>query len=151
MTALSLAIKFNELREVSDIFTPQYLFQMASLEFSGDFYNSIEGQIIAALKFRFKYTTPYDYIDAFCQRFPWHINFRNALASILDVTLALPCCASFSAEEIFYATVETIFRAKNVALTQTQKNVFLGLTDTWSRAGELSGLILSSISEFFAI
>ena len=107
---------------------------MAELEFTGQLYYHLEAQIIAALRFRFKYTTPYDYIDGFCERFPWNINFKNALTEILDVTLALPFCASYSTEELFYGTVETIFRAKNINLTPVQKSVLGGLTDTWPRA-----------------
>ena len=127
-------MQFNELRDVADRLTPQCLFQMAELDYTGDFYYELEAQMIAALKFRFKYTTPYDYIDGFCERFPWNINFRSALAQILDMILALPICASFSTEELFYGTVETIFRAKNITLTPLQKNVLLGLTDTWGRS-----------------
>lgn len=127
-------MQFNELRDVADQLTPQCLFQMAELEYTSDFYFGLEAQIISALRFRFKYTTPYDYIEGFCQRFPWNINFRNALGEILDMTLALPFCAGYSAEEVFYGTVETIFRAKKVNLTVTQQRVLQSMTDTWVRA-----------------
>jgi hypothetical protein len=119
---------------VAEQLTPQCLFQMAQIDYTPRFYFGLEAQIIAALRFRFKYTTPYDYIEGFCQRFPWNINFKNALGEILDMTLALPFCAGYSAEEVFYGTVETIFKARKVVLTETQRRVLRSMTDTWERA-----------------
>jgi hypothetical protein len=87
-----------------------------------------------ALKFGLKFTTPYDYIDIFSARFPWNSSIENALNQILDLAIALPFCAVYSSEEIFFGTLETIFQAKHMNLNPTQKNILLSMTDTWAKA-----------------
>lgn len=105
----SVVSKFNEKSEVQGQFTPQYLFSMAGLPYSGEYYYSLESQIVSALRFRFKFTTPFDYLPIFAALFPWNTSFLTAITDILNLTIILPACASFSSEEIFYATIKTIF------------------------------------------
>lgn len=107
---------------------------MAQLPYSRECYYCFETKILLLLKFKLQFTTPYDYIDIFYEKFPWNINFKNALADILDLVLVLPFCASYSSEELFFGTVETILREKRLELSVTQKSVLAGMTDTWGKA-----------------
>lgn len=121
---------------------------MADLPYSGDYYYSLESQIVSALRFRFKFTTPFDYIPIFAALFPWNTSCQAAITDILNLTIVLPACASFSSEEIFYATIKTIFQVKSVVLPPMQAHILANVTDTWPRASQLSLLILDEISSF---
>lgn len=90
--------------------------KLANIECSREFYFSLETRILSALKFKAKFTTPYEYIPIFYSKYPWQVNCAQALAEIIDLTIALPFCADYSAEEVFFGTVTTIIRAKNMAL-----------------------------------
>ena len=103
---------------------------------------------MSALRFRFKFTTPFDYIPVFAALFPWNASCQAAITDILNLTIVLPACASFSSEEIFYATIRTIFQTKAVALSPMQAHILASVTDTWPRASQLSLLILDEISSF---
>jgi hypothetical protein len=107
------------------------LLKLANLGCSREFYLSLETQILSALKFKFKFTTPYDYIPIFYSKYPWQANCAQTLEEIIDLTIALPFCANYSAEEIFFGTLATIVTAKNMVLNDVQQKVLLSMTNCW--------------------
>jgi hypothetical protein len=47
-------------------------------------------KIVAAMRFKFKYTTPSDYIDIFLARFPFVPKYRDILPTIIEFALLTP-------------------------------------------------------------
>jgi hypothetical protein len=50
---------------------------------------AIELKVISILQFKFKYSTPYDYINYFTTRFPWFPQIVPSLIDTLNYTNAL--------------------------------------------------------------
>ena len=80
------------------------------------------------LNFKFKYTTPYDYIDIFMAKFPFFPKMND-----------ISC--EYNAEEIFFGSVLALLEKSNAFLDNFQQNILKRLTDSWPRA-KIMGVIL---------
>ena len=144
----TLSIQFNELRSVSDRLTPEVLLSSAGISITKDEYFSLEMRILSAIRFRFKYTTPYDYINAYLARFPFLPKLKLIIPTIIEFALLQPQACQFTSEEIFYGAVLSIFANQRIVLNDFQRNVFVRLTDCWGNAEQMSGLIVTGVDRY---
>jgi hypothetical protein len=133
-------------RNVSDLITPERLMASAHLTFSSDSYFAVEMKIFTALGFRFKYTTPFDYIDTFMALFPFFPKMRDAFPLFLEFALIHPNACQFTAEEVFFGAVMAILEIKHIHLNEFLAKIMRGLTDSWSNANHVKSQIIEGIS-----
>lgn len=120
----------------------------AEVIISTEKYLLLEMMILSAIRFRFKFTSPLDYVEGYLERFPFFPRSRHILPTIIEFALIQPQACQFSAEELFYGAVLSQFTSQRVALTDFQKNVLLGLTDCWGNAQTMSGIIASGVNRY---
>lgn len=65
------------------------LYWSAELKVSGDESLNYELKVLTALGFKFKYTTPYDFIEPFVARFPWYPQIIPVIMDVLNVMVTL--------------------------------------------------------------
>ena len=93
------------------------------------------------LNFKFKYTTPYDYIDIFMAKFPFFPKMNDIFPVIIKLALLHHISCEYNAEEIFFGSVLTLLEKSNAFLDNFQQNILKRLTDSWPRA-KIMGVIL---------
>ncbi len=86
------------MRTVSEKVTGEFLFALCSLDFSRDNYFNMEVNILYALRMRFKYTTPLDYVDVLMARFPFFPSMQHVLPGFIEVACIHPNACEFSSE-----------------------------------------------------
>jgi hypothetical protein len=141
-------MQFNELREVSDRLTPEVLLASAEVRMSSEEYFALERRILSAIRFRFKLTSPMDYMEGYLSRFPFLPKLRHILPTIIEFALIQPQACQFSAEEIFYGAVLSQFSTQRIVLSDFQKNVLMGLTDCWANAQAMSSIIAFGVNKY---
>jgi hypothetical protein len=124
-------MQFNETRSVSDLLTPETLLTNANIAFSRDSYFGLEMRILTAIRFRFMYTTPYDYVDIFMARFPFFPKMRQALPIFIEFANIQGQSCDYTSEELFYGAVLAICECGGLIFSEFQRQVFMGLTDCW--------------------
>jgi hypothetical protein len=107
-------------------------------------------KILQAIHFRFKLTSPLDYMDGYLARFPFLPRLRHILPTIIEFALLQPQACQFSAEELFYGAVLAQFLNQRVMLTDFQKNVLLGLTDCWGNTQTIGNIIADAVNRYGA-
>lgn len=70
------------------------------------------------------------------------------IPAIIEFALLQPQTCQFTAEEIFYGAVLSIFANQRIVLTDFQRNVFVRLTDCWGNAEVMSGLIVTGVDRY---
>jgi hypothetical protein len=100
------------------------------------------------LQFKFYYTTPHDYIAVYLARFPFMPKLKNVLPTIIEFALIQPQACQFTAEEIFFGAVMSLFTTQQIILTDFQREIFYRLTDCWDNASIMSNLITKGINKY---